>query len=354
MFSVRHDFGISGRIFGIPRAWLSRIGAFCSSFSTRGRLINISIPDNPSPNSAPVVFEINEAALRAFVIANAPSSDPDIPDNILTSDDIGTTVAAQSHTHSGYAASNHTHSNYIDLSSTQTITGAKRFDNQRLIVCAKNGDSDGTTATMPFRNGSNTTTWGGLQASAAQFVAYFTNQSSINTRINIADDAVTVTKNNQDGSVALSANGSISLTSRSNGASISFRYAGATADTAYISESSSGYLALKNHPVTDTSASGYSALAIATVQTVTASDPGSSVTSLAPTSDEANNSTWAAGGSNGLAVTKLMRTKYVTSGTTPILYAYYRTYKYDNLGRLYSVSKETREIVANTAVISWA
>lgn len=111
MFSVRHDFGISGRIFGIPRAWLSRIGAFCSSFSTRGRLINISIPDNPSPNKAPVVFEINEDALRAFVIDNAPSSDPTIPTNVLTDDDIGTTVAAANHNHdSAYAAKSHNHS----------------------------------------------------------------------------------------------------------------------------------------------------------------------------------------------------------------------------------------------------
>lgn len=84
---------------------------------------------------------------------------------------------------------------------------------------------------------------------------------------------------------------------------------------------------------------------------LTAASPASA-TSVAPTSDAADTTTWTAGNSVGLAVKKLYRTKYVTSGTTPILYGYFRTETYDQFGRLYSISGETREVIDQTILIT--
>ena len=67
----------------------------------------------------------------------------------------------------------------------------------------------------------------------------------------------------------------------------------------------------------------------------------SSTTNLSatyPGNDAATNNSWTAGSTTGLTITQLVRVKW--SGT--YLYGYYRTFKYDRFGRLYSVSAETR------------
>ena len=89
---------------------------------------------------------------------------------------------------------------------------------------------------------------------------------------------------------------------------------------------------------------------------VAASNPSSSVQTMPPTNtadaDAANTDTWTAGGNNGVSKTVLYRTKYVTSGTTPILYGYFRTETYDRYGRLYHVSGETRATIDSTYLIT--
>lgn len=59
-------------------------------------------------------------------------------------------------------------------------------------------------------------------------------------------------------------------------------------------------------------------------------------------SDTASNTTWTAGGNNGVQVTVQTRTYYNHSAATPKLYGFQRTYTFDKYGRLYSVSAESR------------
>ena len=147
---------------------------------------------------------------------------------------------------------------------------------------------------------------------------------------------------------------------------IGFRFNNAQNSTSRIIESASGQIKIESsnhailsvHPAAtdlDTSDTTATSLQIATAGFVnskmTAASPATT-TSIAPTSDAADNTTWTAGGSDGLSVKKLYRTKYVTSGTTPVLYGYYRTETYDTFGRLYSVSAETREVIDTTNLIT--
>ena len=69
MFNVKTDFGFVGRLFGVPRAWLSKVGAFCSSWTTHGNIITLERPDNPDPEHAPIKLGIDEEALGEFVDA---------------------------------------------------------------------------------------------------------------------------------------------------------------------------------------------------------------------------------------------------------------------------------------------
>lgn len=66
MFSIRRDFGFFGKIFGVPRAWLSRVGAFCSSWSVEGNLLTLSIPENPDPLRNPIRLGLNSDAIAAL------------------------------------------------------------------------------------------------------------------------------------------------------------------------------------------------------------------------------------------------------------------------------------------------
>lgn len=67
MFTCRRDFGFLGRLFGVPRTWLSQVGAFCSSWSTEGRLLYLIMPALPDPGTAPIKLGIDEEALGEFV-----------------------------------------------------------------------------------------------------------------------------------------------------------------------------------------------------------------------------------------------------------------------------------------------
>lgn len=155
---------------------------------------------------------------------------------------------------------------------------------------------------------------------------------------------------------------------------IDFHFGQASADyTSRIIESQSGRLQLVSpgHPIlsehpadtsndtTDTSKTdNATALQIATVGYVNgkagAPTNPATVTSIAPTGDGEDTTTWTAGGQNGLSVKRLMRTRYVKpSSGNPVLTAYYRTETYDKFGRIYSVSAESSEPVDTTTLITW-
>ena len=73
MLNVRFDFGFIGRLFGVPRKFLSQIGAFCASLSSGHQIIDVQTPAFPNPEKSPVTIGINEAHLRAFIQQNATS-----------------------------------------------------------------------------------------------------------------------------------------------------------------------------------------------------------------------------------------------------------------------------------------
>ena len=86
MFNVKTDFGFVGRLFGVPRAWLSKVGAFCSSWTTHGRIITLERPDNPDPEHAPIRIGIDEEALGEFVDARGTDMGENPVDNTSFSD----------------------------------------------------------------------------------------------------------------------------------------------------------------------------------------------------------------------------------------------------------------------------
>ncbi len=71
MFSIRRDFGLFGKMFGVPRAWLSRIGAFCASWTVEGNILNLVIPEFPDPVKNPIRLSIDADALRDLLGAGA-------------------------------------------------------------------------------------------------------------------------------------------------------------------------------------------------------------------------------------------------------------------------------------------
>lgn len=85
MFNVKTDFGSFGRLFGVPRAWLSKVGAFCSSWTTHGRIITLERPDNPDPEHAPIRIGIDEEALGEFVDARGTEMGEEPVDNTIYS-----------------------------------------------------------------------------------------------------------------------------------------------------------------------------------------------------------------------------------------------------------------------------
>lgn len=93
MFTCKRDFGFFGRLFGVPRAWLSHVGAFCSSWSTEGRLLNLSIPALPDPENAPIKLGIDEDALTEFV--RGVSGDGDSSESVGANKLLGTDAAGK-------------------------------------------------------------------------------------------------------------------------------------------------------------------------------------------------------------------------------------------------------------------
>lgn len=85
-----------------------------------------------------------------------------------------------------------------------------------------------------------------------------------------------------------------------------------------------------------------------------AEDPGASIDTLGAASEgseTASSATWTAGGSNGLAEWYVSRVVYNHSGNR-VIYAFLRKRTYDNNGRLYSVSAETRVEVDTPVVLT--
>jgi len=66
MFGVKTRFGMIGRLFGVPRAWLSQVGGFCSSWKSVHNIIRLNIPDFPSRNN-PITIGVDEDALSDII-----------------------------------------------------------------------------------------------------------------------------------------------------------------------------------------------------------------------------------------------------------------------------------------------
>jgi len=73
-------------------------------------------------------------------------------------------------------------------------------------------------------------------------------------------------------------------------------------------------------------------------------------TTLAGTGATASTASWASGGTAGAVVRVQTRTFYDTSGATPQLFGFYEDWVIDRFGRVYSVSAETRYIIATPAL----
>ena len=144
MLNVRFDFGLIGRLFGVPRKFLSQVGAFCASFSSGHQIIDVQTPAFPDPDKAPVTVGINEEHLRAFIAAAVDIS------SCLTDSDVGVPggVAAYSHGHQLSEISDFPSSS----ASSITVVTDVDWDGTQLVVSKatislSNGIVTGCTAT---------------------------------------------------------------------------------------------------------------------------------------------------------------------------------------------------------------
>lgn len=139
MFNVKDDFRSGMPVGAVPSAWFNKVAAALNYF-TVGMYLRFTRPDMPSVNR-PFCLELDIEALRQD-IGTGEITTGDITDweaavsGFLTSDDIGDTVAAQNHNHSGayqpagnYAAADHNHDgryqpagNYAAASHTHTAS----------------------------------------------------------------------------------------------------------------------------------------------------------------------------------------------------------------------------------------
>ena len=69
MLNIRHDFGFFGRLFGVPRKFLSQVGAFCASLTSGHPIIDVRVPAFPDPGGNAVTIGVDEDALSQFVKA---------------------------------------------------------------------------------------------------------------------------------------------------------------------------------------------------------------------------------------------------------------------------------------------
>lgn len=70
MLNLRFDYGFVGRLFGVPRKFLSQVGAFCVSFASGHQIIDVRAPAFPDPKNNPVTVGIDEEQLKSFVRDN--------------------------------------------------------------------------------------------------------------------------------------------------------------------------------------------------------------------------------------------------------------------------------------------
>lgn len=349
MFNVKDNFRSGMPVAAVPAAWFNKVAA-ALNYLTVGMFLRFTRPDMPSAER-PFLLELDVEALRQELgpgeIKSITTSQ--ITDwaaataNFLIVDDIGSSVAAQSHTHTAsqitglgdaatknvgttagtVAAGNHTHSNYATLvpasgtapatpriykdangtvqssavggattaaradhihllpedlldtyTADQYITGAKHFRADKLVV---NAAASGTTAIMLFKSGNNSTLFGRISSTASTLVLHRGNNSGADSTLTVRDGAVDFAKQGQTGQITFYYSGNILCRGMANnGGGIRFQFGNATTDTASIKETASGVVTItaQNHarlshqPITDTTATGYNALQIATVKTV--------------------------------------------------------------------------------------
>lgn len=114
MLDLRHDFGFSGKLFGVPRKFLSQVAAFCKSFTVTGGVLKVRIPAFPDPENNPIQLWLDEDELAAFAVSSCGErfADKNHTHNYAAVGHTHSEYASADHTHSGYALEGHTHSNY--------------------------------------------------------------------------------------------------------------------------------------------------------------------------------------------------------------------------------------------------
>ncbi len=88
MLNVRFDYGFIGRLFGVPRKFLSQVGAFCTSFASGHQIIDVRAPAFPDPEKNPVTVGINEEQLDAFIKERAATLCPNVADENNSAADV--------------------------------------------------------------------------------------------------------------------------------------------------------------------------------------------------------------------------------------------------------------------------
>ena len=128
MFSIRRDFGLSGKIFGIPRAVLARVCAFCSSWSVEGKVIKLEIPEFPDPEKNPIKLSVDEDELRS-IVGGGSGSAPENPGSAKTSlvyTNEGVQTASPSNGALGLSVDVQTRTFYDHTASSPVLYGYKR------------------------------------------------------------------------------------------------------------------------------------------------------------------------------------------------------------------------------------
>lgn len=122
MFGVKTRFGMIGRLFGVPRAWLSQVGGFCSSWKSVHNIIRLNIPDFPSREN-PITIGVDEESIKDLM------SSPSEPEE--------TTQISSSYSGNDFNLKN-------DSFTTDGASGCE------LYVCCRMAD-DNTTGGLYFR-----------------------------------------------------------------------------------------------------------------------------------------------------------------------------------------------------------
>lgn len=290
-----------------------------------------------------------------------------------------TTVSRSDHTHSGYAPASHTHppSGIVATAATGlrvlVVESAATSASLRALVLEdlKYTDSahSGNCLIKVDDSGNVSHTGNSWYNTLEALVAGYNTTSEKLTSVNVDDG--TNKSNYRSGSIELfHTTPFIDFHLGNSAADYTSRIIEYSDGLALICTGADAYAYLNKHPADtseDTSQTTISARRIATVGFVNSKTKAvnpSSTTSIQPaiarvtsgTAPAADATTWTAGGQNGLAIRKLCRVVVhapSSGNAAPVIYGFYRTETYDAMGRLYSVSGETRQVIDETVLLTW-